>query len=134
MQNATKTLLESGDHPFNRKCMCFHLRSKLVISVRFIVSFSHTDRRMNVLRLVKWLCHQDGETRYVTQYHYTTWPDHGIPTATALVDFWRTVRTSYRNLKSPAPLLVHCRSVLVEFSSALWGFPFQTVMLIITTK
>ena len=77
---------------------------------------------------------QDGETRHITQYHYTTWPDHGIPTATALVDFWRTVRTSHRNLKSPSPLLVHCRSVLVEFSSALWGFPFQNVMLIIATK
>ena len=77
---------------------------------------------------------QDGATRHVTQYHYTTWPDHGIPTATALVDFWKTVRTSHRNRKSPSPLLVHCRSVLVELSSALWGFPFQNVMLIIAIK
>ncbi|KAK7485093.1 hypothetical protein BaRGS_00023633, partial [Batillaria attramentaria] len=47
-------------------------------------------------------------SRHVTQYHYVTWPDHSAPTATALVDFWRTVTTSHRNQQSPSPLLVHC--------------------------
>ncbi|KAK7485109.1 hypothetical protein BaRGS_00023649 [Batillaria attramentaria] len=49
-----------------------------------------------------------GPSRHVTQYHYVTWPDHSVPTATALVDFWRTVTTSHRNQQSPSPLLVHC--------------------------
>ena len=49
VQNATKTLHESGDQPFTGS-ESVYLRSKLEISVRFIVSFSHTNRRMNVLR------------------------------------------------------------------------------------
>ncbi|KAK7101801.1 hypothetical protein V1264_020126 [Littorina saxatilis] len=50
---------------------------------------------------------ENGSVRRVTQYHYTMWPDHGIPTTTGLVDFWRTVRTSHRQQPS-SPLVVHC--------------------------
>ncbi|KAK7485107.1 hypothetical protein BaRGS_00023647, partial [Batillaria attramentaria] len=49
-----------------------------------------------------------GASRHVTQYHYVTWPDHSVPTASALVEFWRTVTISHRNQQSPSPLLVHC--------------------------
>ncbi|XP_070192173.1 receptor-type tyrosine-protein phosphatase mu-like isoform X2 [Littorina saxatilis] len=51
---------------------------------------------------------EDGSIRRVAQYHYTMWPDHGIPTTTGLVDFWRTVRTSHRQQQQSSPLLVHC--------------------------
>ncbi|XP_070192179.1 receptor-type tyrosine-protein phosphatase epsilon-like [Littorina saxatilis] len=51
---------------------------------------------------------EDGSVRRVAQYHYTMWPDHGIPTTTGLVDFWRTVRTSHRQQQQSSPLLVHC--------------------------
>ncbi|KAK7103069.1 hypothetical protein V1264_021197 [Littorina saxatilis] len=48
------------------------------------------------------------KVRNVTQYHYTTWPDHGIPKTTALVDFWRTVHTAHRAQTRASSLLVHC--------------------------
>ena len=70
VQNATKTLHESGDHPFIGS-ESVYLKSKLVISVRFIVSFSHIDRKMNVLR--RWSNgHAIRMERHVTWHSITT--------------------------------------------------------------
>ena len=44
----------------------------------------------------------------VTQFHYTTWPDHGVPSdGMSLVYFTRAVRNAHP-LSDPKPLLVHC--------------------------
>ncbi|KAK7461582.1 hypothetical protein BaRGS_00038667, partial [Batillaria attramentaria] len=43
--------------------------------------------------------------RHVTQYHYMAWPDHGVPLAASLVDYWRYVKA---RSTSTVPLLVHC--------------------------
>nr|KAG5693258.1 hypothetical protein BaRGS_000840 [Batillaria attramentaria] len=43
--------------------------------------------------------------RQVTQYHFNTWPDHGVPQASALVDFWRYVKARGNPI---VPLIVHC--------------------------
>ncbi|KAK7102417.1 receptor-type tyrosine-protein phosphatase alpha-like [Littorina saxatilis] len=50
------------------------------------------------------------ESREVTQYHYVSWPDHGAPTTTSLVTFWRYVhnRTTPADGASVPPVLVHC--------------------------
>ena len=53
--------------------------------------------------------------RRVTQYHYTTWPDHGTPShATAL---WKLFRKVTQSSHKKRPILVHCRSV--QHSSSL---------------
>ncbi|XP_052805007.1 receptor-type tyrosine-protein phosphatase N2-like isoform X2 [Mya arenaria] len=50
---------------------------------------------------------QTGETRTVTQFHFLTWPDLGIPSSIkALLDFRRKVNKSYRGRS--CPILVHC--------------------------
>ncbi|CAG0900506.1 unnamed protein product [Cyprideis torosa] len=50
---------------------------------------------------------QSGETRTVTQLHYQTWPDGGIPSSTrALLEFRRKMNKSYRGRSSP--VVVHC--------------------------
>eukprot|EP00918_Siedleckia_nematoides_P051292 GHVU01112242.1.p1 GENE.GHVU01112242.1~~GHVU01112242.1.p1 ORF type:complete len:571 (+),score=52.83 GHVU01112242.1:3-1715(+) len=50
---------------------------------------------------------QTSETRTVTQFHFLTWPDLGIPAQTkALLDFRRKVNKSYRGRSSP--IVVHC--------------------------
>ncbi|XP_070193371.1 receptor-type tyrosine-protein phosphatase kappa-like isoform X2 [Littorina saxatilis] len=46
------------------------------------------------------------ESRKVTQYHYVSWPDHGVPSTTSLVRFWRYVTRETKH--DSAPLLVHC--------------------------
>ncbi|XP_060561184.1 receptor-type tyrosine-protein phosphatase N2-like isoform X2 [Ruditapes philippinarum] len=50
---------------------------------------------------------QTGETRTVTQFHFLTWPDLGVPgSIKALLDFRRKVNKSYRGRS--CPIVVHC--------------------------
>ena len=50
------------------------------------------------------------ESRKVTQYQYTGWPDHGIPnTTTSLAKLRKLVNDEYKNLDSENPIAVHCR-------------------------
>lgn len=48
-----------------------------------------------------------GETRTVTQFHFLSWPDSGVPASTkALLEFRRKVNKSYRGRS--CPIVVHC--------------------------
>ena len=48
------------------------------------------------------------EERIVKQFHYTAWPDHGVPdSATPLLQFVRKVASS--NPIHAGPIVVHCR-------------------------
>ena len=47
----------------------------------------------------------------VKQYHYTSWPDHGVPDyATSVLTFHRRVIAQHK--ASRGPILVHCRYVI----------------------
>lgn len=47
----------------------------------------------------------------VRQYHFTAWPDHGVPDyATPILAFLRRVRSEHTpRAKGKLPMLVHCR-------------------------
>lgn len=48
------------------------------------------------------------EERIVKQFHYTVWPDHGVPDhPTPLLQFVRKVSSS--NPMNAGPIVVHCR-------------------------
>ncbi|CAG4988838.1 unnamed protein product [Parnassius apollo] len=48
-----------------------------------------------------------GETRTVTQFHFLSWPENGVPASTkALLEFRRKVNKSYRGRS--CPIVVHC--------------------------
>ena len=48
------------------------------------------------------------EERIVVQYHYTVWPDHGVPEyPTSLLHFVR--KTMSVNPENSGPIVVHCR-------------------------
>jgi len=48
-----------------------------------------------------------GETRTVTQFHFLSWPENGVPHSTkALLEFRRKVNKSYRGRS--CPIVVHC--------------------------
>ena len=50
----------------------------------------------------------DGHKRTIMQYHYTAWPDHGIPqNMTPILDMLSSAR-SYQPNDEP-PIVVHCR-------------------------
>ncbi|XP_041347700.1 receptor-type tyrosine-protein phosphatase epsilon-like [Gigantopelta aegis] len=38
-------------------------------------------------------------------FHFTTWPDHGVPSAPALLGFWKQVK---KETESSGPIVVHC--------------------------
>ena len=49
-----------------------------------------------------------GDLRSVTQYHFTSWPDHGVPLyATPLLNFLRKVKSHHKNKQGLT--VVHCR-------------------------
>ncbi|XP_038215765.1 receptor-type tyrosine-protein phosphatase N2-like isoform X5 [Zerene cesonia] len=50
---------------------------------------------------------QTSETRTVTQFHFLSWPENGVPSSTkALLEFRRKVNKSYRGRS--CPIVVHC--------------------------
>ncbi|XP_048257511.1 receptor-type tyrosine-protein phosphatase kappa-like [Haliotis rufescens] len=52
-----------------------------------------------------FLVQNSGNERTVTHYHFTSWPDHGVPSAPALVNFWRLVK---QGDMARGPMVVHC--------------------------
>ncbi|CAM4735156.1 unnamed protein product [Leuciscus chuanchicus] len=49
------------------------------------------------------------ETRYVRQFHFTAWPDHGVPETTeVLIDFRHLVREHMDQYSRHSPTVVHC--------------------------
>ncbi|XP_032243017.2 tyrosine-protein phosphatase Lar isoform X2 [Nematostella vectensis] len=49
----------------------------------------------------------ESPAREIVQYHYTAWPDHGVPThATSLLSFIRRIRNSVS--RDAGPIVVHC--------------------------
>lgn len=51
------------------------------------------------------------ETRTVRQFHFTAWPDHGVPETTELlISFRHLVREHMDQYSRHSPTVVHCRS------------------------
>ena len=46
----------------------------------------------------------------VTQFHYTAWPDHGVPdNVMSIISFVRHIRKRFpTSMDQPHPMLVHC--------------------------
>ena len=62
----------------------------------------------------------------MTQYHFTAWPDHGVPDyATPILAFHRRVRAQHH--PSRGPMVVHCRYasvwMCVKFHTYMHSFP-----------
>ena len=46
--------------------------------------------------------------RMITQYHFASWPDHGVPEyATPILAYHRRIKKDHR--PSKGPMIVHCR-------------------------
>ncbi|XP_067677280.1 receptor-type tyrosine-protein phosphatase epsilon-like [Haliotis asinina] len=66
-----------------------------------------THTRANCTRRhLKVTSNTTGECRSEIQFHFTSWPDHGVPDTLALVNYiWLVRRTA---VETDGPLLVHC--------------------------
>ncbi|XP_062913778.1 receptor-type tyrosine-protein phosphatase beta isoform X1 [Mobula hypostoma] len=57
------------------------------------------------------ICNEDqlDSARVVRHFHYTVWPDHGVPeTAQSLIQFVRTVRDYINRSPNSGPSVIHC--------------------------
>ena len=46
----------------------------------------------------------------VTQFHFTEWPDHGVPEyATAFLELYRRIKAFNNQAETRGPILAHCR-------------------------
>ncbi|XP_032431086.1 receptor-type tyrosine-protein phosphatase H isoform X10 [Xiphophorus hellerii] len=75
-----------------------------------IVSKTFEERESNwVLREFKVKHLKDSEERTVNHFHFTAWPDHGVPQGTeVLIRFRGLVRKHIESEGSKAPTVVHC--------------------------
>lgn len=52
---------------------------------------------------------KDSEERFIKHFHFTAWPDHGVPQGTeVLIHFRRLIRQHIESEGSKAPTVVHC--------------------------
>lgn len=75
---------------------------------QYIVSFSFQEVYPSFVRRVFQLTDQrNNQSRDITQYAFTAWPDHGVPSTTQeLLDFRQEVRKEWNPKKGK--LIVHC--------------------------
>lgn len=83
-----------------------------------------------VLRKIKITDTKTDESRMVTQYHFTAWPDHGVPDAFQLLQFYRKVTGNSTEYEVP-PTVVHCSAGVGRTGTyigldALWKEGFKT--------
>lgn len=80
------------------------------IVVKFISEVEDKDYKTRELEVVK--IHDDGkaeEARKVYQYHFTTWPDYGVPSDPgSVLDFLNVVNSKQNSIAKAGPVVVHC--------------------------
>lgn len=68
------------------------------------------------MSLIQLSLQQDDQSRIVRHFHFTTWPDFGVPEPpVTLVKFVRAFRERVLP-DSSKPIVVHCRYVLLSLS------------------
>ncbi|CAI6361558.1 unnamed protein product [Macrosiphum euphorbiae] len=76
------------------------------LSVEFVSKINHGFYALSVLKLNDL---DSGESREIYHFHYTDWPDFGVPkTPTPFLRFLRDVRRSGSLDPSNGPIVVHC--------------------------
>lgn len=57
---------------------------------------------------------QTDTIRHVKQFHYTSWPDHGVPVRSSpIIAFRRRIRS--HDESHPGIIVIHCRSENLSF-------------------
>lgn len=76
------------------------------LTVEFLHSEEFTDYTKRVFRLTDT---ESTDSREVTQFHYNTWPDFGIPSSPlSFLQFLKQVRDSGALSPEVGPAIVHC--------------------------
>ena len=64
---------------------------------------------------------QDGQSRTIRQFHFTDWPEQGVPkSGEGFIDFIGQVHKTKEQFGQEGPITVHCRSVRSELCDSLF--------------
>jgi len=56
------------------------------------------------------MCVQDGQSRTIRQFHFTDWPEQGVPkSGEGFIDFIGQVHKTKEQFGQDGPITVHCR-------------------------
>ncbi|XP_041352202.1 receptor-type tyrosine-protein phosphatase mu-like [Gigantopelta aegis] len=70
-----------------------------------VTSLNVLERADYTTREFRLKTEQGAWSKIVKMFHFTTWPDHGVPSAPALLGFWKQVK---KETESSGPVVVHC--------------------------
>ena len=103
MAHSFSVVLQNEEVLPNYTVRTFNITLKDEVKPHMYVAFRSSDVCAHVQRY-----DVSGECRQVTQYHFTAWPDHGVPRNTeSVLAFVRRVRSA--TLPSDGPIITHCR-------------------------
>ena len=77
-----------------------------------ILSFYDISNRQVQLTITVLFIYQtkDNEIRTLEQYHYLSWPDHGVPQFPSdILSFRNKIRKDHPIDMARSPMLIHCR-------------------------
>jgi protein tyrosine phosphatase len=82
------------------------LYDNICVRLSTVVSTSEFDIRTLI---VNQLPTAENEERTVKQFHFSSWPDHGVPMyPTSLLNFMKLVRAHQESSEKAGPIAVHC--------------------------
>ncbi|VDH95845.1 Hypothetical predicted protein, partial [Mytilus galloprovincialis] len=95
----------------NRKAKCERYwpktaREPLVVNNFIVTMKEEIEHTVYVYRSLTVLNKNIAQERTIHHFHFTQWPDHGVPDSIKLVKFYRKVRSQKCN--QHGPMLVHC--------------------------
>ena len=89
----------------------------------------HTPNQKNITMIICISQQLTGSTKHalsVTQFHFTVWPDHGVPDyATSLLAFHRKVKRHHK--PSKGLIIVHCRYCVTTKYMWVYVYPAHYV-------
>ncbi|XP_050413531.1 receptor-type tyrosine-protein phosphatase alpha [Patella vulgata] len=92
------------------KIKCSHywpdLDKKVLFNTYQIHNKQEIRRSDYTIRIFEMTERQSGDQREILQFHFTSWPDHGVPSVPALLYFYRLVKLAAT--EDEGPLVTHC--------------------------
>uniref|UniRef100_S4R4P5 protein-tyrosine-phosphatase n=1 Tax=Petromyzon marinus TaxID=7757 RepID=S4R4P5_PETMA len=95
------------------KCECYWPMD--ITPVRYgdiglVMEWDKPSPEWTIRHLVVKAQHKTDEKRSLYHFHFTAWPDHGVPDTTdSLTNFVRLFRTHVNTTNKGGPIVVHCR-------------------------
>jgi len=92
-------------------------------SIRKVLQLDTVSNELMIFSLSICLCSvQDGQSRTIRQFHFTDWPEQGVPkSGEGFIDFIGQVHKTKEQFGQDGPITVHCRLLYELVHSAVYS-------------